>query len=108
MLSHDKSMLFTDVLLTSAVANVLATSPRILLPSTQAFYFKKGKQKTMKEGKIREANSLSPAKPIVVSDAFRLSMSANALTPSSPKLFPEQDKIEKGKHDDSQRLIEGI
>ena len=37
MLSHDKSMLFTDVLPMSAVANVLAPSPRILLPGTQVF-----------------------------------------------------------------------
>jgi hypothetical protein len=46
MRSHDKSMLFTDVLLMSAVANVLALSPRILLPGTQVFFFEKKKKKS--------------------------------------------------------------
>ena len=38
MLSPDKSMLFNDVLPMSAVTNVLALSPRILLPGTQVFF----------------------------------------------------------------------
>ena len=101
-------MLFTDVLLTSAAANILALSPRTLFPATQVFLEKKWKAEDGKGQQDFEANSLLLDKPMLVSDVFRLSMSANALTPSSPKLFPEQDKIEKGKHDDSQRLIEGI
>ena len=102
--SHDKSTLFTDVLLTSAVASALARSPRISFTNAQVFiYF--SKKTTVNDGKIRGANSLLLGKRMLVSDAFCLSASANAWTPSSPKLFPEQDKK---RLDNLQRAIEGI